>query len=54
LGWPANPTFFFLKKAQKRGLVLNLDLIKKELRRENLAEKRKKHEKLNYGRHPVF
>jgi hypothetical protein len=52
LGWPANPTFFF-QKTQKRGLVLNLALLKKELQRENLAKKRKKFETSNYGRHPL-
>jgi hypothetical protein len=32
---------------------LILALLKKELQRENLAKKRKKHKKSNYGRHPV-
>jgi hypothetical protein len=52
LGWPANPTLFF-QKTQKRGLVLNLDLLKKELRRENLAKKRKKTRKIELRQAPT-
>jgi hypothetical protein len=39
LGWPANLTFF--SKTQKRGLVLNLDLLKKNSEEKILLKKEK-------------
>jgi hypothetical protein len=52
VGLAGQPNFFF-QKTQKRGLVSNLDLLKKELRRENLANPRKNTKKLSYSRHPI-
>ncbi len=51
LGWPANPTFF--SKNTKKRPCFESGFAKKRTPKRKSRYKKKKHEKLNYGRHPV-
>ena len=52
-GWPANPTLFRPPK-QKRGSVLDLNLLNLDLFRLNFAKEYQKPQKSNNGSHPIY